>query len=227
MAALAAAYPLFPALPALISRGMPPLCPAVKISTGCQALDELLGGGIETKSVRRRGSAGGRCGLPGRETSVGSALADTLAPAAEPSQPLSAACNCPCLQITEVFGEWRTGKTQLCHTMCVTTQIGGENGGGCWLCLCRRRCLAAGRCSNCQLPAPQRIPWLVTTYVPATAAAGAGKVAYIDTEGGFRCAACSSARSTAQLQTYPRAVPINVLCTPANPSPSPTPHLQA
>lgn len=32
-------------------------------------------------------------------------------------------------QITEIFGEWRTGKTQLCHTLCVTTQIGGENGG--------------------------------------------------------------------------------------------------
>ncbi len=34
-----------------------------------------------------------------------------------------------CLQITEIFGEWRTGKTQLCHTLCVTTQLGGENGG--------------------------------------------------------------------------------------------------
>ncbi|KFM28254.1 Meiotic recombination protein DMC1-like protein [Auxenochlorella protothecoides] len=27
-------------------------------------------------------------------------------------------------QITEIFGEWRTGKTQLCHTLCVTTQMG-------------------------------------------------------------------------------------------------------
>lgn len=26
--------------------------------------------------------------------------------------------------ITEIFGEWRTGKTQLCHTLCVTTQMG-------------------------------------------------------------------------------------------------------
>ncbi|KAL4451838.1 hypothetical protein ABPG75_007500 [Micractinium tetrahymenae] len=67
----------------------------VRISTGSQALDELLGGGVETKAI------------------------------------------------TEIFGEWRTGKTQLCHTLCVTTQIGGENGG-------------------------------------------AGKVAYIDTEGCFR-----------------------------------------
>ncbi|KDD74631.1 DNA repair and recombination protein Rad51 [Helicosporidium sp. ATCC 50920] len=28
------------------------------------------------------------------------------------------------VQITEIFGEWRTGKTQLCHTLCVTTQMG-------------------------------------------------------------------------------------------------------
>ncbi|KAL6772110.1 DMC1 [Auxenochlorella protothecoides x Auxenochlorella symbiontica] len=48
----------------------------VHISTGCQALDELLGGGIESKAI------------------------------------------------TEIFGEWRTGKTQLCHTLCVTTQMG-------------------------------------------------------------------------------------------------------
>ncbi len=25
--------------------------------------------------------------------------------------------------ITEVFGEFRTGKTQLCHTLCVTCQV--------------------------------------------------------------------------------------------------------
>ena len=32
------------------------------------------------------------------------------------------------MAITEVFGEFRTGKTQLSHTMCVTTQMPGENG---------------------------------------------------------------------------------------------------
>lgn len=32
--------------------------------------------------------------------------------------------------ITEVFGEFRTGKTQLCHTMCVTAQLpSGQKGG--------------------------------------------------------------------------------------------------
>ena len=32
--------------------------------------------------------------------------------------------------ITEVFGEFRTGKTQLCHTLCVTTQMPGMGHGG-------------------------------------------------------------------------------------------------
>lgn len=27
--------------------------------------------------------------------------------------------------ITELFGEFRTGKTQLCHTLCVTSQVNG------------------------------------------------------------------------------------------------------
>ncbi|PHU13862.1 Meiotic recombination protein DMC1 -like protein, partial [Capsicum chinense] len=47
----------------------------VKITTGSQALDELLGGGIETSAI------------------------------------------------TEAFGEFRSGKTQLAHTLCVSTQI--------------------------------------------------------------------------------------------------------
>ena len=32
--------------------------------------------------------------------------------------------------ITEIFGEFRTGKTQICHTLCVTCQLPKENGGG-------------------------------------------------------------------------------------------------
>ena len=31
--------------------------------------------------------------------------------------------------ITEVFGEFRTGKTQLCHTLCVTCQMPITEGG--------------------------------------------------------------------------------------------------
>ncbi|KAJ9473256.1 Meiotic recombination protein DMC1-like protein [Diplonema papillatum] len=54
----------------------------VKITTGCKALDEVLGGGIET------------------------------------------------MAITEAFGEFRTGKTQLAHTLCVTSQLPRSMGGG-------------------------------------------------------------------------------------------------
>ena len=32
--------------------------------------------------------------------------------------------------ITELFGEFRTGKTQLCHTLCVTCQLPLDSGGG-------------------------------------------------------------------------------------------------
>ncbi|CAB1117854.1 unnamed protein product [Ectocarpus sp. CCAP 1310/34] len=31
--------------------------------------------------------------------------------------------------ITEFFGEFRSGKTQLCHTLCVTSQLSRESGG--------------------------------------------------------------------------------------------------
>ncbi|KAJ7528024.1 hypothetical protein O6H91_16G080400 [Diphasiastrum complanatum] len=54
----------------------------VRITTGSQALDELLGGGIET------------------------------------------------LAITEAFGEFRTGKTQIAHTLCVATQLPLSMHGG-------------------------------------------------------------------------------------------------
>ena len=41
--------------------------------------------------------------------------------------------------LTEVFGEFRTGKTQLCHTLCVTCQMpiseGGAEGKVC-VCVC-------------------------------------------------------------------------------------------
>jgi len=32
--------------------------------------------------------------------------------------------------LTEIFGEFRTGKTQICHTLCVTCQLPKEKGGG-------------------------------------------------------------------------------------------------
>ena len=84
--------------------------------------------------------------------------------------------------ITEVFGEFRTGKTQLCHTvrtffffffpffkfiiffpsqLCVTSQLPEELGGG--------NGLSEGRRKKCRF----------LTQI-------SGKVAYIDTEGTFR-----------------------------------------
>lgn len=54
----------------------------VYVTTGCQAFDEILGGGIQTSSI------------------------------------------------TECYGEFRTGKTQLVHTLAVTTQMPTEMGGG-------------------------------------------------------------------------------------------------
>ncbi|KAK8949070.1 hypothetical protein KSP39_PZI005165 [Platanthera zijinensis] len=97
----------------------------IRITTGSQALDELLGGGIET------------------------------------------------LAITEAFGEFRSGKTQLAHTLCVSTQV---------------------------VPVPQlqskkaqsliNIKNLISTVLillklqlPISLHGGNGKVAYIDTEG--------------------------------------------
>jgi DNA repair protein RAD51 len=54
----------------------------IQLTTGSQALDKLLDGGVE------------------------------------------------CGSITEIFGEFRTGKTQLCHQLCVTCQLPTDNGGG-------------------------------------------------------------------------------------------------
>lgn len=54
----------------------------ITLSTGSNAVDELLKGGIETGSI------------------------------------------------TEIFGEFRTGKTQLCHQLCVTCQLPVDRGGG-------------------------------------------------------------------------------------------------
>ncbi len=52
-----------------------------RISTGCKALDELLGGGVETQAI------------------------------------------------TEFYGEYGTGKTQICNTLCVMVQMPKDKGG--------------------------------------------------------------------------------------------------
>jgi RecA/RadA recombinase len=57
------------------------VCVAAYISSGCAAVDEILGGGFETKAI------------------------------------------------TEIYGEFRCGKTQLCHTLCVTAQVNDKSPG--------------------------------------------------------------------------------------------------
>jgi len=65
---------------------------------------------------------------------------------------------------TEVSGEFRCGKTQLSHTLCVTTQLPGNHGG------------ALSPCLN-----------LCRVFDPPLLISGAnGKVLFIDTEGTFR-----------------------------------------
>ncbi|CAN0901224.1 DNA repair protein RAD51 homolog [Linum grandiflorum] len=44
--------------------------------------------------------------------------------------PLSILCGMETGSITEIYGEFRSGKTQLCHTLCVTCQLPLDQGGG-------------------------------------------------------------------------------------------------
>lgn len=66
--------------------------------------------------------------------------------------------------ITEVFGEFRTGKTQLCHTLCVTSQMG------------------KGGIGNTNTPDLGDS----STHALAHSASATCKCAFIDTEGTFR-----------------------------------------
>ncbi|EOD12221.1 Rad51 DNA recombinase [Emiliania huxleyi CCMP1516] len=71
--------------------------------------------------------------------------------------------------ITEIFGEFRTGKTQLCHTLCVTTQLPLEQARPGW--------------AEHFPDTSQTLPG----HFPAKLWGGAeGKAMYIDTEGTFR-----------------------------------------
>eukprot|EP00210_Caulerpa_lentillifera_P000656 g633.t1 len=59
--------------------------------------------------------------------------------------------------LTEIYGEFRCGKTQLCHTLCVTSQV---------------------RCTDCD----SSVCW----QLPTESGGGEGRAIYIDTEGTFR-----------------------------------------
>ncbi|KAG5185783.1 DNA repair and recombination protein Rad51A [Tribonema minus] len=72
----------------------------ITLTTGSKELDKLLAGGIETGSLTE---------LHRRHL-------------------LTHAARTP--RAPQVFGEFRTGKTQLCHTLCVTCQLPLDLGGG-------------------------------------------------------------------------------------------------
>ena len=84
--------------------------------------------------------------------------------------------------ITEIYGEFRTGKTQICHMLAVTCQA--------------RRACATLPASRLRLTRGRR------RQMPVTQGGGEGKAMYIDTEGTFRpqrlnaiaerCAPCDS-----------------------------------
>ena len=85
------------------------------------------------------------------------------------------------------FSACRTGKTQICLTLCVTTQV--------WWCLpvklycgthannARNQLLWIGSLSPCIMRTSTR---LLCMQMPTEMGGGAGKVAFIDTEGTFR-----------------------------------------
>ena len=72
--------------------------------------------------------------------------------------------------ITEMFGEFRTGKTQLCHQLCVTCQLPLESGGAEVVCY-----------YNASLWLSSMLRWLTLMRWSEQ-----GKALYIDTEGTFR-----------------------------------------
>jgi hypothetical protein len=74
--------------------------------------------------------------------------------------------------ITEMYGEFRTGKTQLCHTLCVTTQLPVADGGGAGK-VRGQRCVCVWGRGTQGFPAPARLracmvgrPWNASPNPP-------------------------------------------------------------
>ena len=84
----------------------------IRISTGSTELDKLLQGSSSPRAPRR-------CIHAFFASLCSHTVADVcLAGGFETGS------------ITELYGEFRTGKTQLCHTLCVTCQLPVDQGGG-------------------------------------------------------------------------------------------------
>ena len=108
----------------------------VKITSGSKEVDAILGGGAVLKFA---------CGSPPCTAAIHTVqnigLWQLAATSSGPrhillqmyiklrgqdEQYVGAGCETAC--ITEMYGEYRTGKTQLCMTACVTTQLPVEEG---------------------------------------------------------------------------------------------------
>ncbi len=118
----------------------------VLITTGCKALDDVLGGvpppGLQIRVPTRLDA---RRRVRARAGGVESG------------------------SITEIYGEFRTGKTQICHMLAVTCQA------------------RARRVRHASLPAFARSLTRGTRrQMPVSMGGGEGKAMYIDTEGTFR-----------------------------------------
>jgi RecA/RadA recombinase len=74
--------------------------------------------------------------------------------------------------ITELFGEFRTGKTQLCHTLCITCQVRPMP--------CKRPRCPSGSRPRSAYPRCGRL------QMPVAQGGAEGKALYIDTEGNLR-----------------------------------------
>lgn len=76
--------------------------------------------------------------------------------------------------ITEAFGEFRTGKTQLCHTLAVTSQLPRESGGG------------EGESRFLSISSTSHFLSILFSRTAHSFFCLSGAVLYIDTEGTFR-----------------------------------------
>ena len=91
------------------------------------------------------------------------------------------------LLLGRVYGEYRCGKTQLCHTLCVTSQMGDAKGragkvGGAG----RQRVWAANWVQHPPGAPAHHPPPLTTTPPPHPPARSRCQVAFVDTENTFR-----------------------------------------
>lgn len=175
----------------------------IQVTTGCKELDAILEGAWRACSACSPAAAACMC---------------TCAHAAMQSQafvlmqPCMRSLNlprptCPCQHantptaggvetgsITELYGEFRCGKTQLAHTLCVTCQVRSRRAGrhappcspqhaGACAADCLPAPIAAAPCSCLQLTSSYP---LQPHQLPIDMGGAEGKALFIDTEGTFR-----------------------------------------